>query len=155
MDYPNHRWKNWIHLRSRFYQTSRFFLQIQNGRMLKNFVNLIQRYQRNSLLMQKLKNAYPVICPKSNLANAEIIEEKEILKQYFEPWLAFIPKPVIGGFISFLGDLTPGAKELAEKLLQTQTPDQVRTLIILDDKYENPKIFHDKKTRSLLPVNKD
>ena len=80
------------------------------------------------------------------LARAESIEEKEILKQYFEPWMAFIPKPVIGGFISFLGDLTPGAKELAEKLLQTQTPDQVRTLLILDDKYENPKIFHLKKT---------
>ena len=46
------------------YQIPRFFLQIENGRMPKHFVNLIQPYPRNLLLIQKLKNAYQAICPK-------------------------------------------------------------------------------------------
>ena len=68
------------------------------------------------------------ICPAPELyGESQLIAEEKVLEDYFLPWLSKIPPPVIGGFLSFLGDKTPAAFGLASQYLENHgTPNEVR-----------------------------
>jgi len=96
-----------------------------------------------NIINPKTEQCLPSDLPSADpFSTPQNIDDEDLLKEYFEYWIAFLPKPVIGGFLSFLGDITPGARELSEKYLQSQTPEQVRALLSIQTNVD----FRNKET---------
>ena len=96
-----------------------------------------------NIINPKIEQCLPSDLPSADpFSTPQNIDDEDLLKEYFEYWIAFLPKPVIGGFLSFLGDITPGARELSEKYLQSQTPEQVRALLSIETNVD----FRNKET---------
>lgn len=97
----------------------------------------------------RIESVVEEICPAhERYGKPKSIPEEDVLEDYFRLWLQKVPPPVIGGFLSFLGDETPAACGLASQYLENHgTPNDVRKELLAVGVEEVEKRFGDKRMK--------